>query len=311
MTARRILIDTDPAISIPFADIDDGLAIFMALNSPELCLEGITTIFGNSSLEKVTKVARDLLKVSNRQEIPIFKGAYNEKWLGVKTKASEFIINHISENPNEITLVALGPLTNVATAIKQKPEIIDDLVQIIIMGGLVFPERLRLGYPFITSEFNASKDPLAAKIVYSQSIKTIMIGLDVTTQVKFKDVHYIALNRADTPITRYLKEHIKSWLIFNKLLMGGFHPHDPVALSYLLDESLFKTIKLGLDIECDATEHRKIDKKYRMVLSDIFTKKGRIKILEGSEIPDEKKLDVCVEINEKEFMKLLLKRLMK
>ncbi|NVM00923.1 MAG: nucleoside hydrolase [Candidatus Helarchaeota archaeon] len=84
MQTKRILIDADPAISIPRSDIDDGLAIFMALNSPELNVEGITTVYGNSSLEKVTAVAKDVLKVADRQDSPVFKGAYNKKWLGIK-----------------------------------------------------------------------------------------------------------------------------------------------------------------------------------------------------------------------------------
>lgn len=232
MKSERILIDADPAISISRCDIDDGLAIFMALNSPELDVEGITTVFGNSSLENVTQVANDILKVANRQDIPVSKGAYNKKWLGIKTKATEFLINHISEIPNQITLVALGPLTNVATIIKQKPEIIDDLKQLLIMGGLVYPERLKIR--FIKTELNVSNDGLAANIVFSQPIETTLVGLEVTTQVFFKDIHYIAIKNANTEITKYLAKHIKPWLTLNKLIMKGFNPHDPIALAYLL-----------------------------------------------------------------------------
>ncbi|MHA1299388.1 MAG: nucleoside hydrolase [Candidatus Helarchaeota archaeon] len=311
MKPIRIIIDTDPAISIPFADIDDGLALIMALNSPELNVEGITTIFGNSALDRVTKVAKDILRITNRQDIPINKGAYNEKWIGIKTKASEFIINHITENPNEITLVTLGPLTNVATAIKQRPDIIDDLQKLVIMGGVVFPERLPLGYPLVTAEFNVSKDPIAAKIVFSQEVETILAGLDVTTKVKFRDIHYVALKRSSTPIVGYLRKHIKPWLIFNKILMGGFHPHDPIALAYLLDKSIFKTVKLGLDLKCKFKKYLKIDKNYRFFLTDTFSKRGRINIIKDPKFPEKKKVKVCIKINEKEFLKLLLKRLMK
>ncbi|MHA1380756.1 MAG: nucleoside hydrolase [Candidatus Helarchaeota archaeon] len=311
----RILIDTDPAISIPFCDVDDGLALFLALNSPELDIEGITTTFGNSTLNQVTKVAKDILKVARRQDIPIFKGAYNEKWLGIRTSASNFLINHIKENPKEITLVALGPLTNIATIIKHRPDIIDELKRLVIMGGLVFPQYLKIPVfsqnAFVKSEFNISKDEIAAKYVFSQSLETILVGLDVTTKVLFKDIHYIALEHKKTPITNYLAKHIKPWLIFNKILFfGGFNPHDPIAVAYLLKDSLFEIKKMGLDVKCNYKKYSNINKFYRNSLTDIFSSKGVIKIISDPNYSQDKKVKVCININEKEFLKLLLKRLM-
>ncbi len=313
MQTKRILIDADPAISIPRSDIDDGLAIFMALNSPELSVEGITTVYGNSSLEKVTLVARDILKVAERQEIPVFKGAYNKKWLGIKTKATEFLINHILENPNEITLVALGPLTNVGSAIKQKPEIIDDLKQLLIMGGLVFPEKLRIRFGLKT-EFNIANDGFAANIVFSQPIETTLVGLEVTTQVLFKDVHYLAIKNANTRISKYLTKHIKPWLTLSKVIGKGFNPHDPIALAYLLDKSLFKSVNLGLSVNYKKRDFSKIDKKYRTGrgLSLMFAaKEGKITIIPDSEISEKKRIRVCTEVDEQKFLKLLLNRLIK
>ena len=206
---------------------------------------------------------------------------YKLKLPETKLKPCEFdVLLSTIVNMGELpTIIALGPLTNIATAINQQPEIIDDLNRLVIMGGVIFPEKIPLGYPLVTTEFNASKDPSAVKIVFSQELDTTLVGLDVTTQVKFKDIHYVALKQANTPITRYLKKHVKSWLIFNKLLMGGFHPHDPIAIAYLLNKSLFKTVKLGLDIEVKLKKYSKIDKIYKMQLTDIFNKKGRIRII--------------------------------
>ena len=310
MSIKRIIIDADPAISIPQCDIDDGLALFMALNSPEVNVEGITTVFGNSTLENVTNVAKDILKVANRQDIQVFKGAYNKNWLGIKTEATEFLIKHISENPNEITLVTLGPLTNIGTIFQQKPEIIDDLKQLVIMGGLVYPERLKIR--FIKTEFNVANDGLAANIVFSQPIETTLVGLEVTTQVLFKDVHYLAIKNANTQITKYLTQHIKPWLTLNKLIAKGFNPHDPIALAYLLNESLFKSVNLGLNVNYKKRDFSKIDKKYRVRLSGMFsTKEGKITVIPDSKISEKKRIRVCLEVNEKEFLKLLLKRLIK
>ncbi|MFX1453426.1 MAG: nucleoside hydrolase [Promethearchaeota archaeon] len=312
MSIKRIIIDADPAISIPQCDIDDGLALFMALNSPEVNVEGITTVFGNSALEDVTKVAKDILKVANRQDIQVFKGAYNKNWLGVKTEATEFLINHISENPNEITLVTLGPLTNVGSIFKQKPEIIDDLKELVIMGGLTFPDKFR--FSFIKTEFNIANDGLAANIVFSQPIETTLIGLEVTTKVLFKDAHYLAVKNSKTKWTEYLTTHIKPWLAHSKVLMKGFNPHDPIALAYVLKESLFKSINLGLKVNYKKRDFSKIDTKYRKgrgITAMFSTKEGKITIIPDTEISEKMKIRVCTEIDEKEFMKLFLERLIK
>ncbi|NVM02388.1 MAG: nucleoside hydrolase, partial [Candidatus Helarchaeota archaeon] len=226
-------------------------------------------------------------------------------------EATEFLNNHISENPNEITLVTLGPLTNIATVIKQKPEIIDDLKQLVIMGGLVFPEKLKVRFGLKT-EFNIANDGLAANIVFSQPIETTLVGLEVTTKVLFKDIHYLAIKNANTQITKYLTKHIKPWLTFNKVIGKGFNPHDPIALAYLLKESLFKSVNLGLRVNYKKRDFSKIDKKYRMRLSGMFsTKEGKISIIPDSEISEKKKVKVCTQVDEKEFLKLLLKRLIK
>ncbi len=310
MKEQRILIDTDPAISIPKSDIDDGLAIFLALNSPELNVEGITTVYGNSTLKQVTAVAKDVLKVANRQDIPVYPGAYNKKWLETKTEATEFLINHISENPKEITLVTLGPLTNIGSVIQQKPEIIDDLKQIIIMGGLIFPDKLDI--PYLEAEFNIANDGLAANIVFSQPIETTLIGLEVTTQVLFQDVHYEAIKNANTKISKYLTKHILPWLTLQKINNNGFNPHDPIALAYLLKESLYKSVKLGLSVNYRKRDFTNIDKKYRPNISVVFSKRdGKITIIPDSEVSLKKKIRVCTEVDEKAFLNLLINRLTK
>jgi inosine-uridine nucleoside N-ribohydrolase len=92
----------------------------------------------------------------------------------------------------------------------------------------------------------------------------------------------------------------------------GFNPHDPIALAYLLNESLFKSVNLGLKVNYKKRDFSKIDKKYRMRLSGMFSiKEGKITVISDSEISEKKRIRVCTEVDEQKFLKLLLKRLIK
>ena len=151
---KRILIDTDPGI-------DDSMAIFFALKSPEVSVEGLTTIFGNSSTETTTENALRLLELAGRTEIPVARGAekpllrpfggdgwrvHGRNGLGEinfppaqikpdQRRAAQFIVDTIMNNPGQITLVSLGPLTNLALAVSLEPLITEAVCEVVIMGG--------------------------------------------------------------------------------------------------------------------------------------------------------------------------------
>src|SRR5512138_2948229 len=155
---KRILIDTDPGI-------DDSLAILLALASPELSLEGLSIVHGNCSVEQATINALSVLELANANNIPVAKGCelplvqpsllapetHGDTGLGyaklpeprlkpIRQHASDFLIEKILASPGEITLVAIGPLTNVALAIRQEPRIVEALKELIIMGGALHHE---------------------------------------------------------------------------------------------------------------------------------------------------------------------------
>ncbi len=134
-----MLIDTDPAITIFGADVDDALAIFLALNSDEIEVDGITNVFGNTNVNNTHRIAQEILSVANRTDIPVFKGAYNATWLGVRNPAVQFLIDHVMAHPGEITLITLAPLTNVATAFLLEPRLAENLKALLMMGGFFFP----------------------------------------------------------------------------------------------------------------------------------------------------------------------------
>src|SRR5919109_4299505 len=193
---KRILFDTDPGI-------DDACAILLALASPELSVEGLSIVHGNCSLEQGTINALSVLELASAEHIPVARGCelplvqpsllapetHGETGLGyarlpaprtkpIAVHGVDFLIEKILASPGEITLVAIGPLTNLALAIRQEPRIVQALKEIIIMGGALRYE----GNTTALAEFNTYVDPHAAHIVYHAGIPTILVPLDVTYQ---------------------------------------------------------------------------------------------------------------------------------
>jgi len=194
--SKRILIDTDPGI-------DDSLAILLALASPEVQIEGITTIHGNCSVDQATINALSILELANSHGITVAKGfpiplvqpsllaaeTHGDAGLGYAKlpeprgrpkfqHASDFLIEKIMSNPGELTLVAIGPLTNVAFAIRKEPRIVEALKEVIVMGGTIrYP-----GNASPLAEYNVFVDPHAAHMVYHSGMPITLVPLDVTYQ---------------------------------------------------------------------------------------------------------------------------------
>ncbi|MBK8835664.1 MAG: nucleoside hydrolase [Anaerolineae bacterium] len=195
---RKIIIDTDPGV-------DDAMAIYLALRSPELELVGLTTIFGNSNVEATTRNTLNLLHVAGRTDIPVARGAgrplvlppgptgewvHGDDAMGnigwttvldpalkpIDIPAARFIVDTIMANPGEITLVPIGPLTNLALALQLEPRIAANVREIVMMGGSV----LAPGNVSPLAEANAHNDPHAASVVFSADWPITMAGLDVT-----------------------------------------------------------------------------------------------------------------------------------
>ncbi|HXN27276.1 MAG TPA: nucleoside hydrolase, partial [Candidatus Acidoferrales bacterium] len=190
---RRIIIDTDPGI-------DDAMAIFLALRSPELKVEAITPVAGNVPLELTLPNALRLVEIAGRTDVPVAAGASHPllrrlataghvhgvnglagvdfpepKIKPVRETAPEIIRRIVRESPGEITVVAVGPLTNIALALRADPELASMIPVIAIMGG-----SLSGGNMTPAAEFNLYVDPEAARIVFDANIPLTMVGLDVT-----------------------------------------------------------------------------------------------------------------------------------
>jgi purine nucleosidase len=269
---KKVIIDTDISLGLFAHDVDDGLALALALNSPELEILGITVNFGNTSPDKAIKIVKDLLKVFNKSEIPVFKGAENSKDLGKKTPAVDFILQKIKEQPVEI--IGLAPFTNLATTVfLLKKEEQKNLKGFYLMGGAVWC-RGNIP-PLFQAEFNIFKDPLSAKIIFSSDFPVYLIGLDVTSKVVFKkDLLKIFRNSKDNTVN-YLYKNIKTWFYLNYLFFRGFLLHDVLTVAVCIDKSfaIFEKFPIYV-IESGLFRGKIIKLKHSKKLNNIFVAKG-------------------------------------
>jgi inosine-uridine nucleoside N-ribohydrolase len=266
ITPRKILIDTDPGI-------DDAMAIFYALDSPTLDVVGLTTVFGNAHTSVCTTNALKLLEIAERTDIPVAMGVdkplampyrgpvafvhgsdgQGDVFLSPPTTsplpidAAKFIIQTVMDAPGEITLVALGPLTNIATAMQLEPMLTTHLAEIVLMGGNAFCG----GNASPAAEANILNDPEAADIVFGADCPITMAGLDVTEQTLMTADDLDRISLLDNPRARHLSAIIPFYQGFYRARLGieGIFVHDSSTISYLLAPELYTWVEYPIRID--------------------------------------------------------------
>lgn len=207
MNRRKVLLDTDPGVGVPGADADDPIAILLALAHPDLDLVGVTTTFGNCPPSLTARGARAVLDAAGRHDIPVVPGRavplsgslapeLVQAYAGARgrpgriplpevapsrTDAAEFIARTVDESPGEVTVVCIGPQTNLATALDADPTIAGRLGGVVFMGGALGLEPT-YGHGNVTpfAECNVYFDPDAAQRVLTCGVRPTMVSLDVT-----------------------------------------------------------------------------------------------------------------------------------
>jgi len=261
---KKIILDTDPGI-------DDAMAIIFAEAHPEIELKAITCVYGNATIDNATHNALFLKQKYNLQadvakgtDKPLVRdpiGAttvvHGESGLGdVKAPsqlnvtvdprpAHQYIIDALRAEPGEITLVTVGPLTNLALALKEAPEIVTLVKEVVIMGG-AFGMNEHRGNVTPYAEANIHDDPHAADIVFSASWPVVIIGLDVTEQSFFTKKYLDELKDDAGEVGQFIWDISRFYLKFysEKVGLEGCHVHDPSAIAYVIDPSLF-TLREG------------------------------------------------------------------
>ena len=225
---RRLLLDTDLAMGAPGSDIDDGFALALALADPALRVELVTTVGGNSDVVTSTRLTTELLEVLGRTDVPVVQGA------PVDTDAAEEIVRRVLSEPGELTLVAIGPLTNVARALALEPKVAEAVREIVVMGG-VFLEQTNVAA--MPGEYNFWCDPEAAQAVMQSGAPLRLVGLDVTRRVRLSRDD-AALLAQTGEFGRRAAEHTLAWIDFQERVKpreeierDSCALHDPLAVA--------------------------------------------------------------------------------
>jgi len=237
---QKIILDTDPAMGYPFHDVDDGLAMGIALNSPELEILGITVIYGNHTAKKTYAKALEIMAEA-KSNIPVLRGADGPEQFS-ETPASKFIRETVLANPGEITIIAIGPLTNLAAAIKADPKVAKSIKAVVSMGGAL--EARLLGTPPGAFDMNWGSDQRSTQIVLESAPEFVMISTDLCMEVVFTKEKYKQLKSSAPFLADYFAKNIKPWLDFNRVIFHtdqgrGFFPWDTLAVEYVLDPTIF------------------------------------------------------------------------
>ncbi|CNE01276.1 pyrimidine-specific ribonucleoside hydrolase RihA [Yersinia nurmii] len=305
--SRSIIIDCDPGH-------DDAIALILALASPELKVEAVTTSAGNQTSEKTLRNALRILTLLKRQDIPVAGGAqkpllreliiadnvHGESGLDGPAlpepdfapqaeNAVELIARVLRASPRPITLVATGPLTNIALLLASHTELTPKIERIVIMGGSVM-----LGNWTPAAEFNIYVDPEAAERVFQSGIPLTMAGLDVTHKAQVMSEDIERFRQLGNPVADVVAGLLDFFMLYHRQERWGFKGaplHDPCTIAWLLAPELFQSIDRWVGIETQG--------KYTqgMTVTDFYQLTGKTA-----------NTQILMDINRQSFIDLLVDR---
>jgi purine nucleosidase len=269
---KPIILDVDTGI-------DDALAMAYALNSPELELLAFTTCFGNVSVQEATRNTLAVLEKAGKK-VPVYAGAdqsfngrkktrsakhvHGEDGLGNTLKqepmakgesqfAPDFIVQQLKDRPHEITIITVGPLTNLALAIQRAPEIIPLVKEVVVMGGAVKVPGNVNAY----AEANIFADPEAAEFVLSSGLPVHLVGLDVTMQTLLPKPKLDEWRAAGNDMARFLADMTEFYINYYESSypdISGCALHDPLAVAVAIDPSFVSAETMNVKVVIEGEE---------------------------------------------------------
>ncbi len=264
MPPKRIIIDTDPGV-------DDALTFLLALASPEIQLEALTTTQGNVTVDKATRNALSMLELGRASHIPVASGSmyplvqplrasayvHGASGIGnaklpepqatpVAQHAVDYLIERVLAEPNQISIFPIAPLTNIAMAIRKEPQFAKAVKELVIMGGAIQEH----GNITPLAEFNIYVDPHAAHIVFHAGVPITLIPLDVTHKCLLMQKHIDRLMQINSPISRFIRDAVEVYLKASiELGYPGSALHDPLTLATIFAPELLTLKEYYVDVD--------------------------------------------------------------
>jgi inosine-uridine nucleoside N-ribohydrolase len=325
----RVIIDTDPGSGVAGSDVDDAIALALALCSPELELLAVTVVSGNVTVDQGVQGALELLAAAGASSVPVHRGAarpllqdprawralldarHDDRtaealWADVTVPrtalapdprpASQVLVELVDRHPGEITVVAIGPLTNIATAMLLDREWAHKVGRIVWMGGA-------FELPDVLQELNAAYDPEATHLVLTSGAPVLVVPLDVTLQTSLRLDELARIEATQTPLGRYLAQAVTPWVAWLAARFGrdGCPLHDALALAAVLDPGVVTTRRRSADIELvgHLTRGRTVawDPDNDELLQIVVP------------LPEARPIEIACAVDNRRFMSLLLDRL--
>ena len=319
---KKIIFDTDPGT-------DDALALMLALNSPELDVRAITVVPGNVTASQGLENALRMVSLANRCDIPVAGGAQHplfqklitaEFWHGKNGLANvelppskckvdshfgpDLIIQIVHAAPHEITLVPVGPLTNIALALLKDPSIVPLVKEVIIMGGAIGGGNVNAA-----AEANIYNDPEAAQIVFQAGWPLTMVGLDVGDKTLFSQKYLDQLGQTHGPVNDFIHA-VGKYLVDLSAQFGspGSPMYDPLAVGVAIDATFVKAPELHVDVETrgEFTRGETVANRHGMTERNVLH--GDHYEIEGIDkvAPN---VRVCVDVDADRFLQLFVSRI--
>ena len=265
MNNKLVYVDTDVGLGTPRAEIDDGAALIFLMRNKLIDIVGAGSVFGNVPIHDAALNLDRLLTWLGGEHIPLGLGAekplvanaaWFESWQSVYGKtlswnlrpatylATNLIIQTIHAYPGQVSILSLGPMTNLALAIRLEPSIIPLTREVIVMGGsfnVLNPEP----------EFNVRCDPEAAQIVFTSGWNVHILGLDITRRIHFSRRDFASLPDGN-PAVELLRGQAPGWIDRMEAMrweQDGCALHDAVAAAYLVDDTIFQTETINVEVE--------------------------------------------------------------
>ncbi len=319
---KKVIFDTDPGT-------DDAMALMLALNSPELDVRAITVVPGNVTAQQGLENALRMVSLANRCDIPVAAGAQHplfqklitaEFWHGknglanIELPASkckidshygpDLIIEMVHAAPHEITLVPVGPLTNIALALEKDPSIVPLVKEVILMGGSITGGNVNAA-----AEANIYNDPEAAQIVFQAGWPVTMVGLDVGDKTLFTTKYLEQLGKTHGPINDFIYG-VAHYLLDLSAKYGfdGTSMYDPLAVGVAIDAKLVQAPAMHVDVETrgDFTRGETVANRRNFVERNVLH--GDHYVIEGID-KVEPNAKVCTEVDADRFLNMFVSRI--
>jgi inosine-uridine nucleoside N-ribohydrolase len=320
--ARKVIFDTDPGS-------DDAMALMLALNSSELDVRAITVVPGNVTAQQGLENALRMASLANRCDIPVAAGAQHplfqklitaEFWHGKNGLANvelppgkckvdarfgpDLIIEMVHAAPHELTLVPVGPLTNIALAVLKDPSIVPLVKEVILMGGSIGGGNVNAA-----AEANIYNDPEAAQIVFQAGWPLTMVGLDVGDKTLLTRKHLAQLAQSHGPMNDFIYQ-VASYLVdlSEKFGSAGTPMYDPLAVGVAIDATLVKAPAMHVDVETrgEFTRGETVANRHGYVERNVLH--GDRYVIEGAD-KVEPNAKVCTDVEAERFLQLFVSRI--